>query len=264
MIINFKPINFFTKKESKQNSPDFVFPNPTKFNALCGLSKDTVSFTSQKELKDSQEYKYISAYRRGLDTDINPNLRTILKQNPNLKDIDKAVERCKNFSNYYKRCVGLELLDKKQYFEGACKYLIMANAGMEIPEFLYPKYAKRAWKFMSDIDPYWKSDAFVNYLKKLDSNAGVNSTLDAIEEIRKEETSKDINFCGHGYSSGLRYFKPLLKAGAYSGKELENASLEHVLPAHLYEKGKQTQVHDSNIVLETSIFNGTQIGRAHV
>lgn len=201
-----------------------------------------------KILFNRTDVPYVNRLNKRLKSTFNPGLRTILEKDNKVKpaNLSMAVERSQNFSKYLKETmVGFITPQGTEWFEGACTNLIKATAGMDVPEFMYPRFAKDFWGYMSNVDPYWKSDEFVSYLSELTENEGVKASIHAIKEIQKEEkqpksesqTKEHESKISFGYSSEMRFIKEIHQnGGAYCGEPLsltdEHAfpTLEHLFP----------------------------------
>lgn len=193
----------------------------------------------------------------------NPNLKEILKKDTTIHNLDLAYTRLTSFSRYLKESmVGFVTPEGKQWFQDACTFLIKGSAGVNIPEIKYQEHARELWGLLVKVDPYWKSNEFINYLKTLEQNAGITSTINALLSLKKEEyKSSGISF---GYDSAIRFMPELCRSGcAYTSKPLnmyasadENyPTLEHLFPHS--EGGDEVNV-DSNFVLALGESNGSR------
>jgi hypothetical protein len=182
--------------------------------------------------------KYNNRFKQKLKAEPNPDLKEILIKEfgDDLHNPERAVDRITSLSRYLKEeMVGFITPGGKEWFEGACEFLIKGAAGRPILEKDFQKHAERFWKLMAMADPYWQSTEFIKYLHSLDQNPGVKATVEAVKKLSKEQQkSSEISF---GYSSQLRFIPELLKSGAYTNKPLtlnpsrENyATIEHIYP----------------------------------
>ncbi|MGD9581780.1 MAG: HNH endonuclease domain-containing protein [Vampirovibrionia bacterium] len=203
---------------------------------------------------------YKNLYTTRLTANTNPDLRTKL-ETIEVHDIDKAEKRCRSFSKYLKEnMVGFITPNGNHWFEDACKYLILASAGVPVKDSELNKYAKEFWSLMAVTDNYWLSDDFMNYLKTMNTKkVGVNTTIQAINELKNENTqTANISFKGNDnnknyYETDLTEIKELLENGCvYSGKKFSlsgkgsYASVEHLFP---HSSGGDLVNTDSNYVL---------------
>lgn len=240
---------------SKTTSFSELFNNNLSFLAKK-VKQPKSSMASQKEY-----YQYHNIFKKRLKSTPKPNFEDLIAV-LNLHDAAKAATRISSFSKYLKeQMVGFITPEGEHWFNGACKYLILATAGVPIRESDYEKYAKEFWGLMAHADHYWTSHEFISYLGSMDKeDAGVKATLSTIKNLNmKEQTnSSEVSFKGN-YETTLTDIKELLDNGcAYSGKQFSvnegdgYPTIEHLFP---HSAGGDNVNVDSNYVLVKGLTN---------
>lgn len=255
--ISFAGKSFSGLKDSQSDTFQKSTNNPVDCSNNEGQEQISNSLT--EETHTIIEYK--NKFSTLLKATPNPNLLKELKELQEagiVKKADRAFQRISNLSRYLKEdMVGFITPSGEEWFEKACTYIIKGSAGRDIGQHRYVKYAEKVWSLIAMADPYWTSPDFIEYLESINTNPGVQATIDAINNIK---TSKNVNkslITFTGYDSLLKYIPKLREDGcAYTGKplsldreDLNCASIEHIFP---YVIGSDDSSEDSNYLL-TSI-----------
>ncbi|MEW5819634.1 MAG: hypothetical protein AB1782_05535 [Cyanobacteriota bacterium] len=263
----------FGKKKNVTNQRNINLSQENSKMYLTKSQKLNRYFNSQGDIFTKQQneaeiinpdkvVEYKNIFEQNLKSEPNSGLAKLLKADSDVNQahLGRAVKRTRNFSRYLKEdMVGFITPEGKHWFEGACLYIIKGTAGVDIPEREYVKYAKEFWGHLAKADKYWASDDFINYLQGLESNPGVNATIEAIRQIKTEHSVRNSHVT-FGYNSDMKYIKKLLEDGcAYTGITMKlksnsktHPTLEHLFPHRV--KGDELN-DDCNYVLTIGTAN---------
>lgn len=179
-------------------------------------------------------YEYKNIFDQRLKAEINPDLKSQLRNDRSVYNLTKAVNRVTSLSTYLKEyMVGFVTPDGDHWFEKTLPYIYKGCVARDIPEQKYLEVAKDFWGLLAKADNYWKSDDFLNYLGSMAKTPAVQATIEAVKSLQLPKQS-DVAF--GGYPSKIKYI-PDLNYCAYSGRSLEwdtnrwhNPSAEHIFP----------------------------------
>lgn len=182
------------------------------------------------------EYAYKNMFETRLKAERHPELKTFLMNDKSVHDADRAYTRITSLSAYLKeQMVGFITPDNQHWFEKAMPYILKGSVAKDISGKEYNNAAKDFWGLLAKADNYWKSDAFIGYLKSMKPDDAIRATISAVESLQEKKT---ITFTGDGgYPSKIKYIPELLKRCAYTGSPMSpdgpaiyRPSAEHLLP----------------------------------
>lgn len=230
------------KNSSKRNNTDHTEHKSNSYDAYDATLKKHNSINGGKNAHKRPEknttpyirpsYEYNNMFENRLVASTKTSIKASLVAE-GVHNIDKAVLRVSSLSRYLKEdMVGFITPDGDHWFEKALPFILKGCEAKDIPESEYFETALNFWHLMSCADNYWKSNDFVNYLNKMEPNAAVLATIEAVKSMQGMESAQ-VAFTG--YPSKIKYIDELNKC-AYSG-EIMNLkddallpSAEHILP----------------------------------
>lgn len=164
------------------NEEDFIKAKPYWKQQLIASLKQQYNLTDSDFIPKSA---YKSILDQPLKANPNPDLISSLANDRNVIDPTLAVKRINSLSRYLKEeMVGFIQPNGQQWFEEASTNLIKATAGADLPECMYEEYARNFWGLMAKADNYWTSTEFIQYLESINTNAGVNTTIKVIQDLK--------------------------------------------------------------------------------